>query len=69
MSKLQKFKASKPCPDYKVRRIHQELIATAREFAEFQRDCDAAYAAMFERATSHNVAVGAYAARASPVVH
>lgn len=69
MSKLQKFKALKPCPDYKVRRHHRELIAKAREYAEFHRDCDVAYAAMVRGVTAHNVAVGTYAARASPAVH
>lgn len=69
MSKLQKFNALKPFPDYKVRRHNRELIAKAREYAEFHRDCDMAYAAMVTSANAHNVARGIFAPRASPAVH
>lgn len=69
MSQLQKFKASKRCPDYKVRRLRRDLVRRVREHAEFTHDCDVAYAAMFQRVTEHNVAVAAFAPRASPVVH
>lgn len=69
MSQVQRLKASKPCPAYKVRRLRRDLISRVRQEAEFQHDCTVAYAAMVQRVVAHNVATSAYAPRASPAVH
>lgn len=66
MSQVQRFKASKPHPEYRARRALREL---KRQVAEFNHDCDVAYSVFYERVQAHNVAACAHAPRASPAVH
>ena len=69
MSQLDKWKAAKPRPEYKLRRLCREVADRVRAEAEFQHDINVAYLAMFERIQAQNVERCVYAPRASPAVH